>query len=494
MRGDSTSGSTNDKGKTGSALRDSVPAANDLPLAKEAGGLFNGLVVQQQTLNSPASYSGIGLHSGNRVMMTFLPAPPNTGIRFRRVDLEGKPEIEARVENVVENNRSTTLAKGNTRIHTVEHVLATFTGYGIDNAIVELDANEPPIADGSAREYCRMIQSAGIVPQDERREPYTVTAPIQLEMGETVMTLFPDEAFKISCTSADKGGRFTQFYSLELSPTTWERDLAHARTFCFYEEIEFLIKNGLIKGGSLENAVVIRDDAVLTTEPLRYPDEFVRHKILDIVGDLSLLGRPLRGHLIAVKPGHATNCELVRRILAQMRKPLVAAQAFAPPPGSVKAAPLPETSSDELKAQNGAMDIQGVMQLLPHRYPFLMVDRVAKLEGNHIVGIKNVTVNESYFQGHFPGHPVMPGVLQLEAIAQVAGIVMLKSAEDANKLAYFMSAEDVKWRKPVLPGDVLVIDVELTKMRGKIGKAKGVCKVGGEVVSEAAVTFMLIEP
>jgi len=450
-------------------------------------------VVQQQTLNGSASYSGVGLHSGNRVTMTFLPAAPNTGIRFRRVDLEGKPEIEARAENVVENNRSTTLAKGNTRIHTVEHVLATFAGYGIDNAIIELDANEPPIADGSAREYCRMVQAAGIVPQDERREPYTVTAPIELEMGETVMTLFPDDAFKISCTSADKRGRFTQFYSLELSPATWEHDLAHARTFCFYEEIEFLINNGLIRGGSLENAVVIRDDAVLTTEPLRYPEEFVRHKMLDIVGDLSLLGRPLRGHLIAVKPSHAANCELVRRIITQMRKPLVAAQAFAPPPAAPKAAPKPAGAPDEMAAQDGAMDIHGVMKLLPHRYPFLMVDRVVKLEGNHITGIKNITINEAYFQGHFPGHPVMPGVLQLEAIAQVAGIVMLKSAENAGKIAYFMSAEDVKWRKPVQPGDVLVIEVEMTKMRGKLGKAKGVCKVRGEVVSEAAVTFILME-
>jgi UDP-3-O-[3-hydroxymyristoyl] N-acetylglucosamine deacetylase/3-hydroxyacyl-[acyl-carrier-protein] dehydratase len=312
-------------------------------------------------------------------------------------------------------------------------------------------------------------------------------------MGETVMTLFPDEAFKISCTSADKQGRFTQFYSLELSPATWERELAHARTFCFYEEIEYLINNGLIKGGSLENAVVIRDDAVLTTEPLRYPDEFVRHKMLDIVGDLALLGRPLRGHLIAVKPGHAANCELVRRILAQMRKPLVAAQAFSPPPAALKGAPMAEGASEETKEQNGAMDIQGVMRLLPHRYPFLMVDRVAKLEGNHIIGIKNVTINEAYFQGHFPGHPVMPGVLQLEAIAQVAGMALLKTVEDAGKIAYFMSAEDVKWRKPVHPGDVLVIEVELTKIRGKIGKAKGVCKVGGEVVSEASVTFMLVE-
>jgi UDP-3-O-[3-hydroxymyristoyl] N-acetylglucosamine deacetylase/3-hydroxyacyl-[acyl-carrier-protein] dehydratase len=451
-------------------------------------------VVQQQTLNRPASYSGVGLHSGNRVTMTFLPAPPNTGIRFRRVDLEGKPEIEAQVENVVENNRSTTLAKGNTRIHTVEHVLATFAGYSIDNAIVELDANEPPIADGSSREYCKMVQEAGIVLQDERREPFVVTAPIQLEMGETMMTLLPDEAFKISCTSADKGGRFTQYYSLELSPATWERDLAHARTFCFYEEIEFLIKNGLIKGGSLENAVVIRDDAVLTNEPLRYSDEFVRHKMLDIVGDLSLLGRPLRGHLIAVKPSHAANCELVRRVQSQIRKTLVATHAFAPPPAAPKDAPALEAAPDETMPQNGAMDIRDVMRLLPHRYPFLMVDRVVKLEGNHIVGIKNVSINEAYFQGHFPGHPVMPGVLQLEAIAQVAGIVMLKSAENITKMAYFMSAEDVKWRKPVYPGDMLVIEVELTKIRGKIGKAKGMCKVRGEVVSEATVTFALMEP
>ena len=426
--------------------------------------------------------------------MTFLPAPPNTGIRFRRVDLEGKPEIEAIAENVVDNNRSTTLARGHTRVHTVEHVLATFAGYGIDNAIVELDANEPPIGDGSAREYCKLIQEAGIVPQDERRECYKVTEPIQLEMGETVMTLFPDEAFRISCTSADKQGRFTQFYSVELTPTTWERDLAHARTFCFYEEIAYLINHGLIKGGSLENAVVIRDDAVLTTEPLRYPDEFVRHKILDIVGDLALLGRPLRGHLVAVRPGHAANCELLRRIIAQMRKPVVAAQTFAPPPPAPKTTPPPAAATDETQPQESAIDIQGVMKLLPHRYPFLMVDRVAKIEGSHIIGIKNVSINEAYFQGHFPGHPVMPGVLQLEAIAQVAGIIMMKSAENAGKIAYFMSAEDVKWRKPVLPGDVLVIDVEMTKIRGKIGKAKGVCKVAGEVVSEAAVTFMLAEP
>jgi len=445
--------------------------------------LFNLVVLNQQTLNRPAAFSGIGLHSGNRVNMTLLPAPANSGVRFRRVDLDGKPEIEARVEHVTDTNRSTTIARGNVKIHTVEHVLAALAGYGIDNAIIELDANEPPIADGSSREFCKIIQAAGIAPLAEKRETFTPTEPIEMQSGETVMTLFPYDGFKITCTSADKQGRFTQFYSTDITPKTWERELSHARTFCFYEEIEYLFKNGLIKGGSLENAVVIRDDAVLTTEPLRYNEEFVRHKMLDIVGDLSLLGRPLRGHLIAVKPSHAANCEFARLIQAQMNKPLRAAQTFSPPPA--KNAPQPLPSAD------GSMGIEEVMKLLPHRPPFLLVDRILKIEGNQIVGLKNVTMNEDFFRGHFPGHPIMPGVLQLEAMAQIAGILLLKRIEVANQIAYFMSAEEVKWRKPVVPGDVLVIEVDLTKIRGKIGKAKGVCKVDGEVVSEAEVTFML---
>jgi UDP-3-O-[3-hydroxymyristoyl] N-acetylglucosamine deacetylase/3-hydroxyacyl-[acyl-carrier-protein] dehydratase len=449
-------------------------------------------VLNQQTLNRPASFSGIGLHSGSRVNMTLLPAPANSGVRFRRVDLEGKPEIEARVENVGDTTRSTTLARGNLKIHTVEHVLAALAGCGIDNAIVELDANEPPIADGSSREFCKIILDAGLAPLAEKREPYSLTEPIELQTGETMMTLFPDDGFRISCTSADKKGRFTQFFSTDITPKTWERELAGARTFCFFEEIEFLIKNGLIKGGSLENAIVLRDDAVLTTEPLRYPDEFVRHKILDIVGDLSLLGRPIRGHLIAIRPSHSANCELVRQIVAQMQKPLRAAQAFGPPP---PAAPKSEEEKKdamlEVMAQSGELDTAQIMQILPHRHPFLMVDRVLKIDGNRITAVKNVTIDEPCFQGHFPGHPVMPGVLQLEAVAQVAGILMLRQVENLGQLAYFMAAENVKWRKPVLPGDVLVIEVELTKSRGKIGKARGVCKVGGEVVSEADVTFML---
>ena len=463
-------------------------------------------VPSQQTLRQPVSYAGIGLHSGNRVSMGFLPAPPESGLRFRRTDLDGRPEIEARAEFVTDTQRSTTLSKGGVKIHTVEHVLAAFAGAGVHNAVIEIDANEPPIADGSAREFARMIREAGLVAQPDPVAPYKVTAPIELTLGETQMAIFPYNGLKVTCTSADKGGRFTQFHSLEITPESWEKELSHARTFCFYEEIEFLIRNGLIKGGSLENAIVIREDAVLTNEPLRYAEEFVRHKILDIVGDLSLVGRPVHGHVVAVKPSHHANTELAKAIVAQMQKPMEQARTFSPPP-----APATEKSSDkpaerrpanaatvtttpepaEGSVRDGAtLDVNEVMRLLPHRPPFLMVDRVLKIEGNKITALKQVSIGEPYFAGHFPGHPIMPGVLQLEAIAQVAGILMMRQAENAGKLAYFMSAEDVKWRKPVHPGDSLIIEVELTKSRGKIGRAKGTCLVDGEVVSEAVVTCM----
>jgi UDP-3-O-[3-hydroxymyristoyl] N-acetylglucosamine deacetylase / 3-hydroxyacyl-[acyl-carrier-protein] dehydratase len=306
------------------------------------------------------------------------------------------------------------------------------------------------------------------------------------------MAVFPHDRLKITCTSVDKRGYFTQFHSVELTPETWERELAHARTFCFYEEIEYLIRNGLIRGGSLENAIVIRDDAVLTTEPLRYPDEFVRHKILDILGDLTLLGRPLRAHVIAVKPSHTLNCAVARQLAIQMRKPLMAVQTFSPPPERRAAAvATPVLEPVEPTKHPTVMDIGKVMKTLPHRYPFLMVDRVTRIDGNRITALKNVTINEPFFEGHFPTHPIMPGVLQLEAIAQVAGILTLQHVENIGKLAYFMSADSVKWRKPVRPGDTLIIEVELIKTRGKIGRAKGTCLVDGEIVSEAEVTYMI---
>lgn len=464
---------------------------------------------QQQTLQESVSFTGTGLHSGNPVSMTFLPADPNTGIRFRRIDLDGNPEIEASIDHVVDTNRSTTLGKGNIRLHTVEHVLAAFSGCGVDNAIVELDANEPPIADGSARQYVKMIQQAGIAPQGEAREVFKIEESFELQAGETTVTVFPHDRLKITCTCAGGGGRLTEYFSLEIDPESWARDLAHARTFCFFEEIEYLYTNGLIRGGSLENAVVIRDDAVLTNEPLRYPEEFARHKILDILGDIALLGRPFVGHITAIKPSHAANAELTRQLLAHMRKPLEKVETFSPPPP--EAAPKPRTKTVEAKpkvkdaepaeksqpenlvADGATLDVDQIMKVLPHRYPFLMLDKVTRIDGNKITAQKMVTINEPYFQGHFPGHPIMPGVLQLEAVAQAAGILMLKQADNFGKLAYFMSAENVKWRRPVRPGSTLTIEVELLKSRRNIGKAKGVCSVDGEEVSEADVTFMLID-
>ena len=273
------------------------------------------VVLQQQTLAKPVSFSGIGLHSGNKVSMTLLPAPAGTGIIFRRVDLESRFEVPAQVKYVTDTSRSTTIAKGKVKVQTIEHVLASLAGFGISNAIIEVDANEPPIADGSSRRFCRMIDEAGIETQKEEVHPITITDSIEYSNGETVMSALPYDGFKISCTSSDKASRFTQFFSLDLTVESWEKEIAHARTFCFYEEIEFLIKNGLIRGGSLENAIVIREDAVLTTEPMRYREEFVRHKILDIIGDLSLVGVPLRCHIVAIKPGHDANCELAKLIL-----------------------------------------------------------------------------------------------------------------------------------------------------------------------------------
>lgn len=464
-------------------------------------------MAQQQTLRQSVSFAGIGLHSGNRVNLTFAPAPPNSGLRFRRVDLEDKPELDARTELVVDTQRSTTLGKGAVRIHTVEHVLAALAGAGVTNAVVELDANEPPIGDGSSREFVRLLRQAGLQSQADPVTPLKLSAPIELQIGESQMAAFPYDGFKLTCTSADKGGRFTQFYSLEVTPESWEKELSNARTFGFLEEIEYLYRNGLIRGASLENAIIVRDDAVLTNEPLRYPEEFVRHKMLDLIGDLALIGSPVNAHILAVKPSHHANTELAKAILAQTRKPLEAARSFAPPPearlrsartetrtSTSSFAPVTHSDSSETIVRDGAiLEIEQVMQMLPHRPPFLMVDRVTRIAGNQITALKQVTMGEPFFAGHFPGHPIMPGVLQLEAIAQVAGILLMRQAENLGKLAYFMSAEEVKWRKPVRPGDSLVINVELTKTRGKICKAKGVCTVNEETVSEAAVTFMLVD-
>ena len=272
-------------------------------------------VRKQRTIQKSISLSGIGLHSGHEVEMTFRPAPDNSGIKFRRIDLEERPEIPASVEFVTQTNRSTTISKGDVHVHTVEHVLATLAGYGIDNLVIDLCAPEPPIADGSSAVYNKMVEEAGIEDLSENIKDCAISHPIHIDLEETLMVALPYDGLKISCTIADKMGRCTQFESLEITKDTWIKDLSKARTFCFFEELEQLFKHGLIQGGSLQNAVIIREDAIMTTEPMRYQNEFVRHKMLDILGDLSLVGRPLKGHFIAIKPGHSANCLMAQKIM-----------------------------------------------------------------------------------------------------------------------------------------------------------------------------------
>ncbi|MBI5395671.1 MAG: UDP-3-O-[3-hydroxymyristoyl] N-acetylglucosamine deacetylase [Verrucomicrobia bacterium] len=436
------------------------------------------MLKQQQTLKKAASFSGIGLHTGNAVTMTLKPAAAGSGIRFKRMDLDGQPEVEALIENVVDTTRGTTLGKGNLRVHTVEHIMSALSGCGVDNVGVELNANEPPVGDGSSRPYVQMIHEAGMAAQDAQREPAQPSQPIWVSSGDSMMVVLPSDRLRVSCTIAFQAdGIEAQYLSVAIDRETYEEQIAPCRTFCPYRDCEQLLKAGLLKGGSLETGNIIQGGAVLTNGGLRFADEFVRHKILDVIGDLALIGRPLAAHVIAVKPGHTANCDLARQLGRALAKP----------------APQPAAGGPAVAAVTGAaaVDVYGLLKTLPHRYPFMLVDRVIHVDADHITAIKNVTINEPYFQGHFPGHPVMPGVLQVEAMAQAAGILMLRRDGNFGKLAYFMSADKVKFRKPVVPGDQLIIEAELTRARKTIGRAKCVCKVGDDIVSEAELMFLV---
>jgi UDP-3-O-[3-hydroxymyristoyl] N-acetylglucosamine deacetylase/3-hydroxyacyl-[acyl-carrier-protein] dehydratase len=431
----------------------------------------------QHTIAASASLSGSSLHTGEKVTITLHPAPPGHGRKFRRLDLVDQPILDASIALVKTVERATTLGDGSVKIHTVEHVLSALAGLGVDNVLIDMDANEPPIGDGSASLYVDLIKQAGIVAQEAPRPVFEVAEPIHIETaGGSLMTLLPYNGFKVSCTNVGPEGRFTQYFSTEVTPSVYEKEIAPARTFVYYEDVKPLLDKGLIKGGSLENAVVVKGDSVLSREPLRFPNEFARHKVLDIIGDLALFGRAIKGHVIAVKPGHGPNAELTRAVAKQFGK----AMAMVPPVVTPKG--------------GAVMDINDVMKLLPHRYPFLMVDRVVSMEGEtHCTGVKSVTINEPFFQGHFPGQPIMPGVLQLEAMAQVGSILMLNRPGNAGRIGYFMSADSVKFRKPVVPGDTLFIEVELTQQKRTIAKAKGRCLVNQEVVSEAELMFGLVD-
>src|SRR5215510_1873565 len=433
----------------------------------------------QQTLGKIAGFTGTALHTGEKVTLRLHPAPADHGIKFKRKDLQDEPTIDAKIENLKTVERATTIGEGSVRVHTVEHILAALSAMGVDNAVVEMDANEPPIGDGSAQLYVDLIRKAGVVTQEEPRKFFDARDTMHVESKTgALLVLLPDDKFRISCTQAGPNNKFTQFLSMEVTPAAFEREIAPARTFVYYEDVKPLMDKNLIKGGSLENAVVVRGDAVLSKEPLRFPDEFVRHKVLDIIGDLALTGCRIRGHLIAVKPGHAANAELARAIAKeQSRREALAVPKIVP-------------------KGNGGLDSDEIIQILPHRYPFLMVDRIISFDegGTKCIGVKSVTINEPFFQGHFPGHPVMPGVMQVEAMAQVASLLLFKLAKTTSRIGYFMSADGVKFRKPVMPGDTIFIHAELTKARGeRLAKAKCHCVVNDAIVSEAELMFTFLD-
>ncbi len=434
---------------------------------------YNGDIMKQRTLSKEVSISGKGLHSGVDVTLTLKPAAEDTGIVYRRIDVAGTPELRPVADMLGKSVRNTTISKGHFQLHTIEHVNSALNGMGIDNCVIEMDSSEPPILDGSALPFVEMIKEAGIVEQEKERVYYVLREPVSVIDGDRSIVAVPYDGLKITLTSTDDRGKHTQNLTIEITPENYEKLLCGARTFADFDDIEKLRKAGLIQGGSLDCAIVIKGDDVIANGGLRYQDEFVRHKIMDLVGDIVLVGVPVKAHIIAVRTGHALNGKLSQAIRTQMLTP----------PKKKEAVPADAT----------ALNIKQILNLMPHRYPFVMVDRVLSIDhgAKSIVALKNVTNDEPFFTGHFPGNPVMPGVLQLEAMAQVSGLMLLTIAnEPGEHITLFMSADKVKFRKMVTPGDQLVIESKIIKNRGnKIFTAEACCKVDGEVVSSADVMF-----
>jgi UDP-3-O-[3-hydroxymyristoyl] N-acetylglucosamine deacetylase/3-hydroxyacyl-[acyl-carrier-protein] dehydratase len=415
----------------------------------------------QRTLAEAREIEGVGLHTGERVRLKLLPADANTGVRFRRTDLAGRPEIPATVDSVVDCDRGTTIAVGEAQVRTVEHVLSALAGAGIDNVWVELDGPEPPAGDGSASIFGELIRSAGTVEQREPVKVLEVRKVVTVEEGGSRYVVSPAENFEVSATIRfDHPLIGRQFYSHVVEAERYEKEVETARTFGFLSEVEELRRRGLAQGGSLDNAIVLTEDGLHDGVGLRFPDEFARHKVLDLIGDLSLVGARIRAHVVADRPSHGGNIALARQLLA------------------------------DASATGGSrprMEIQQILQYLPHRYPLLLVDRILEFEERkRIVGLKNVTINEPFFAGHFPGHPIMPGVLIIEAMAQVGGLLLMDAIENPEtKIVLFMALDNVKWRRPVTPGDQIRFEVEVLQIRARTARMKGLGIVDGQVVAEA---------
>lgn len=460
--------------------------------------------MKQKTLQKPVSVSGVGLHTGKTVNLTFLPAPPNHGFKFQRVDLEGKPIISADVNRVISTNRGTTLQLGEAQISTVEHALSALAGMQIDNVLIEVDGPEVPILDGSAKPYVDAFIEAGLEEQEVDRDYFVVTEAITYrdESSGTELMVLPAEEFEITTMIDFNSPVLGQQYAALEKLDNYATEIAPNRTFVFLRELEALFDKGLIKGGDLDNAIVIVDrvmseeeinelarkmgrpavkvekEGVLNTVALHFQNEPARHKLLDVIGDVALLGAPIKGRIVATKPGHSANVEftrLLRKHYMEQKK--------------LKGKPNYDPNIPPL------FDSVKIANWLPHRYPFLLVDKIIELSEKHVVGVKNVTFNEEFFQGHFPNNPVMPGVLQIEAMAQTGGILALSTVEDpGNWDTYFLKIDNAKFKHKVFPGDTILFKMELiAPIRRGICQMNATAYVGNKIVAEAELTAQIVK-
>ena len=460
-------------------------------------------VSKQKTIENEVSLNGVGLHTGQEVTLTFKPAPENTGFVFKRIDVEGAPVIEADVNYVVNTKRGTNLEKNGVSIQTSEHVLAACIGLDLDNLIIELNASEPPIMDGSSKFFVEALEKAGIVEQEEERDEYVVNEVIcyQDEDSGSELIVMPAEEYQVT-TMVDFGTKVLGTQNASISSLSEFKDeISNARTFSFLHELETLLQHGLIKGGDLNNAIVyvdkeigentlqklrevfrrdkiaVKPNGILDNLTLHYPNEAARHKLLDVLGDLALVGTRIRGKVIANKPGHFVNTQFAKKLAKKIKEE--------------RRNKVPRIDPD----QKPLMDITDIMDTLPHRPPFLLVDKIYELTETSVVGMKNVTMNEPFFVGHFPGKPVMPGVLQVEAMAQTGGILALKSVPDPeNYLTYFMKIDNVRFKQQVVPGDTLVFKLELlAPIRRGICQMQGYAYVNGKIATEAILMAQIVK-
>ena len=465
--------------------------------------LSNSYSPNQQTLKGPVTLHGVGLHTGEKVTMTIKPANPGYGIRFMRVDLPDRPIVKADVDFVVDTSRGTTIEYNGARVSTIEHTLAAMVGLGVDNALIELDGPEVPIMDGSARMFMEAIDSVGVLEQEAKRIVYSIDTNIHYydPVKNVDMLAVPSTEYQIT-TLIDFNSPVlgTQHATLK-HLSEFRKEIGPCRTFCFLHELEYLLDNNLIKGGDLSNAIVVVDkivsqdelnhlakifnkqkievkqEGILNNVQLHFTNEPSRHKLLDVVGDLALVGNSIKAHIIASRPGHATNVEFAKKIKQYIKK-------------NKHLSDIPHYDP----SQEAIYDITHITKALPHKFPFLFVDKIIELSDNHVVGIKNVTFNEHFFQGHFPGNPVMPGVLQIEALAQTGGILALNNIKDPeNYDTYFLKIDKVRFKQLVRPGDTLILKLELLNpIRRGICEMKGTAYVGNKLATEAELVAQIV--